>query len=143
MNRLVVSLAVLSFSVAAQAASLPVDYLVEAKPPKEAVAGTSLTLSVFDNAGCTGSPLVIDNQNVEDLVSIEAIKSLTPKGGTKPAKAARLHTNLDVDEGSNLYLLVTGTGVVPSGGACQAQTPVAGARRSSRTIASTDRNAGV
>jgi hypothetical protein len=64
----------------------------------------------------------------EDVdVLLEAVKLGKVKGGPKPPKIVRLrHTMTGVAAATELFLQVTGTGITPIGGACQAQGPGGG-----------------
>lgn len=117
---LLAALAVLA-PLAASAADLPVRYAVDEKQLKNAVTGTNLTFELYSDAACTtlvdGTVVTIDNVGVR-----ERVKQFKPKSGAAQAKIVELHqTMLGVTATGNLYLKVTGTGVVPVGGACQAQ----------------------
>jgi hypothetical protein len=113
----------------ASADDVAVSYLVDEKALKAAVAGTEVTFSLYADLACA---VLLDAVpvNVEDLV-IERVKLLRPKGAAKPPRVARLGaTLLDVPAGGR-HLTVTGTGIVPIGGACQAQ---AGTRPAARYL---------
>jgi hypothetical protein len=60
--------------------------------------------------------------NSDDLTLMEQLKRTTPKGGVKPPATSRVeHVLSGVAAEPLFYLTVTGTGVVPVGGACQVQ----------------------
>lgn len=117
---LLAALAVLA-PLAASAADLPVRYTVDEKQLKNAISGTNLTFELYSDAACTtmvdSAVVTIDNVGVR-----ERVKQFKPKSGAAQAKIVELHqTMLGVTASGNLFLKVTGTGVVPVGGACQAQ----------------------
>ncbi len=119
--RSTVALAVLLAPLAVWAADIPVNYTVREKQLKAALAGTTLTFSLFNDAACTGqvytTPVLIEN-----VALITKVKQFTPKNDTKlPNTVALQHTLSGVTYTGNLYLTVTGTGVIPVAGACQAQ----------------------
>lgn len=106
-----------------RAEDVPVQYLVDQKPLKEAVAGTELTFSLHADSACS-APIFTANLAVESLV-IERLSLVRPKGAPKAPKAARLATTLaGVDPEGTMYLQVTGTGITPIGSSCQAQVSV-------------------
>jgi hypothetical protein len=118
---LVVSLA----AVRPARADVQVSYLVDATAFKAAVAGTTLTFSVYSDAQCTvpvGSPVPVQVQN---LTALEALKLVVPKNtpkGTLPTKAVELVATLQgIAPPGTAYLQVTGTGISPVGPACQLQ----------------------
>ena len=105
----------------ASAADLPVSYLVEDKPLKAAVAGTPITFELYTDNTCTtlaqSIPVAVENISI-----LSRLKQLTPKNDTKLPNTVELRTTLaGVTELGNLYLKVTGTGVVAVGEACQSQ----------------------
>ena len=107
------------------AADVPVSYTVDEKQLKNAVSGTNLTFTLYADPGCTSQLhseiLVIDN------ILVSRLKLFKPKGGAKPPKTAELRATLSgVTGATNVYMDVTGTGVVPVGGACQAQAAQGG-----------------
>lgn len=101
---------------------LPASYTVEEAPAKMlAVAGTPLTFELFTDAVCS-NPVFVDVEPVENVTLLSRLKLLKPKGATAPRKTLEIrHTLLGVPAVSPLYLMVTGTGIVPVGGACQPQ----------------------
>jgi hypothetical protein len=106
-----------------RAEDVPVQYLVDQKPLKEAVAGTELSFALYADSACSAL-LFTTNLAVESLV-IERLSLVRPKGAPKAPKAARLATTLaGVDPEGTMYLQVTGTGITPIGGSCQAQVSV-------------------
>ncbi len=115
--------ALLALPCLAPAADLPVLYTVEEKPLKTmAIAGTSLTFELFRDPNCMGAAVYTTSILVENVTTIRRLKQLTPKGDTKLPNTDELSVTLpNVTASGNLYLKVTGTGVVPVGGACQAQ----------------------
>lgn len=120
-RRSVVLAALLLLARTAAAADLDVRYTVEEKPLKNAVSGTQLTFALYGDAACTSlaqSSVV----NVENVSLLSKLKQMTPKNDTKLPNTVELVTTLPgVTAGGTLYLQVTGTGVTPVGGACQAQ----------------------
>jgi len=106
----------------ARAADLPVRYTVQEKPLKAAIAGTSLTFALFRDSACATTAVQSSSILIENVTFITKIKQFTPKGDTKLPSTDELAVTLSgVTAAGNLYLEVTGTGVVPVGGACQAQ----------------------
>jgi hypothetical protein len=93
------ALAVLSIAVpvAVSAADLPVSYLVEDKPLKEAITGTSLTFTFSDTTCAT--PVYSVFVNAENVSVLSKLKQATPKGDTKHPNAAghRLHAQALLD----------------------------------------------
>lgn len=105
----------------ASAADMQVHYTVDYKALKAAVSGTVLTFAVYSDSGCT---TLVDGSTraIDDVDLIERVKRFTPKGGVKPPATARLVEVLDgLSSPLTVYLQVTGTGIVPVGGACQLQ----------------------
>jgi hypothetical protein len=110
-------------AVPVRADDVPVQYLVDQKELKAAIAGTELTFSLYADSACSDL-LATANLPVESLV-IERLALVRPKGAPKPPKAARLATTLTgVDPEGTMYLQVTGTGIAPVGPACQSQLAV-------------------
>jgi hypothetical protein len=105
-----------------RAADVPVTYTVDGTALKAAVSGTPLTFTLYTDAACT---TLVHTQavNVEDVTVISKLKRVKPGGApTKPPKTDDLRTTLtSVTPAAPLYLKVTGTGITPVGGACQAQ----------------------
>jgi hypothetical protein len=109
------------FARSAAAADLEVRYSVEEKPLKAAVSGTQLTFALYTDDACAdlAQSFVV---NVENVSLLSKLKQMTPKNDTKLPNTVELRTALaGVTAGGNLHLRVTGTGVTPVGGACQAQ----------------------
>jgi hypothetical protein len=99
---------------------VPVSYTVDDKELKDAVSGTNLTFSLYDDSACT-SQIHTEVIAIDDVL-VSRLKLFKPSGGAKPPKTAELRATLtNVGSGLNLYLVVTGTGVVAVGGTCQAQ----------------------
>jgi len=114
--------ALLALPSLARAADLPVRYTVQEKPLKTAIAGTSLTFELFRDSACTTPAVHSASVLIENVTLITKLKQLTPKGDTKLPSTDELALTLTgVTAAGNLYLKVTGTGIVPIGGACQAQ----------------------
>lgn len=102
----------------AAAADLPVRYLVEEKPLKAAVAGTTLTFDLYSDETCT---TLADSVavNVEDVTILSKLKQMTPKNDTKLPNTVELRTTLaGVTPAVAVYLKVTESGgaVIPVGG---------------------------
>ena len=99
-----------------------VNYTVNDKALKAAVAGTSLTFQLYSDSSCTmavGSPMSV---NIENVDLIERLKRFTPKGGTKAPATDRLTAVFSGATGSSpTFLKVTGTGISSVGGDCQLQ----------------------
>jgi len=105
----------------AVAADLPVTFTTKEKDLKAAIATTVLTFSLYRDAACTNQ-VYTTNVAVENVALITKIKQFTPKNDTKlPNTVALQHTLPGVTAYGNVYLKVTGTGIVPVAGACQAQ----------------------
>src|SRR5262245_29203313 len=103
------------------AADLPVTFSTQEKPLKAAIAGTPLTFALYRDAACTNQ-VYTTNVNVENVALITKIKQFTPKNDTKLPNTVMLqHTLPGVTAYGNLYLKVTGAGITPVAGACQAQ----------------------
>lgn len=120
-RRLAVLASLLLVARTAAAADLEVAYTVQEKPLKAAVLGTPLTFGLYTDPACTSlaQAVVVNAENVSLLTKL---KQMTPKNDTKLPNTVELRTTLaGVTAGGNLYLQVTGTGVTPVGGACQAQ----------------------
>jgi len=117
---LVASFVILAAS--AHASDLAVTYTVQDKPLKKlAVAGTPLTFTLYTDTACT-QLLFQMTVPIENVTLISRLKLLTPKGAVKAPATDELRTTLTgLTTSGNVYLSVTGTGVTPSGPACQAQ----------------------
>jgi hypothetical protein len=110
--------------VTARAADVPTSYTVSDTALKAAVAGTNLTFTLYTDAGCTQQ---VHQQVVpiETVAFVSRLKTFTPKNAPKAPKIDEVHETLTgVNAAGNLYLTVTGTGITPVGGACQAQATV-------------------
>src|SRR5690349_11350763 len=107
--------------LAAVAADLPVTFTTQEKPLKAASAGTQLTFALYGDAACTNQ-VYTTTVNVENVALITKVKQFTPKNDAKLPNTVMLqHTLPGVTAYGNLYLKVTGTGITPVAGACQAQ----------------------
>ena len=116
------TVASLALPPAAGAADVKVSYLLDTKAFKAAIAGTPLTLSLYTDDACSGSPAATEIVNSEQLALIEPLKRTTPKGGVKPPSTSRVeHVIAGVTAQPLFYLTITGSGVVPVGGTCQVQ----------------------
>jgi hypothetical protein len=112
-------------SAAAWAADVPVSYIVDDKELKNAVSGTNLNFDLYSDSVCASQ--IHDEVLAIDDVLVSRLKRFKPSGGAKPPKTAELRATLTgVTGATNIYLEVTGTGVVPVGGACQAQAAQGG-----------------
>jgi len=111
----------------AHAIDLPVTYDVDKTAFKATVFGTSLTFTLYTDSACTTSAAT-EIVLVEDIdVLLEPVKLDKVKGGPKPPKILRLrHTLAGVPAAAEFFLKVTGTGITPNGGECQAQGPGGG-----------------
>jgi hypothetical protein len=112
----------------ASAATIPVEYTVDAKDlKKNAPAGTMITIELHTDAACdaTIATQVID---IDSLAIVEAVKSAKIAGGAKRTKLVRLHyvfTNVVQATDTDLFVRVTAaSGITPVGGSCQAQEPL-------------------
>lgn len=113
--------ALLAAPCVAGAADLPVRYTAQEKPLKAAIAGTMLTFQLYSDALCTSS-VYTTSIAIENVDLIGRIKPFNPKNAAKKANSAEIRATLTaVPPTASLYLKVTGTGVTPVGGACQAQ----------------------
>jgi hypothetical protein len=116
----VAAMAVLFISSVAAAATLPVTYDVNDKALKAAVSGTMLTFELHSDPECTS--LELSQQIAIDDVKVSKLKLFSPSGGTKAPKTDTLHAVMsgnDITAGA--FVKVTGTGITPVGGDCQAQ----------------------
>jgi hypothetical protein len=124
----------LALPLAVRAADVPTSYTVNDTALKAAIAGTSLTFTLYSDAGCTQQ---VHQQAVpiETVNLVSRLKVFTAKSApTKSPKTAELRETLTgVSAAGNLYLKVTGTGITPVGGACQAQTTSLGGTTTGQT----------
>lgn len=124
----------LALPLAARAADVPTSYTVNDTALKAAIAGTSLTFTLYSDAACTQQ---VHQQAVpiETVDLVSRLKVFTAKSApTKSPKTAELRETLTgVSAAGNLYLKVTGTGITPVGGACQAQTASLGGATTGQT----------
>jgi hypothetical protein len=105
------------------ATDIPVSYLVEQKPLKDAVAGTSLTFELFTDTACSAPAAHAAAIEVDAISVITKLVRVIPKGADKSPNVAELRATLPtVTVPGNLWLKVSGAGIVPSGGVCQAQS---------------------
>jgi hypothetical protein len=113
----------ISFPFAVHAADVPVRYTVEDTTLKQAVNGTTLAFELYADGACTAPALHSASIAVQDVAVISRLKRFRPRGAASPnVKTAELSTTLTaVGASGNLYLKVTGVGIAPVGGACQAQ----------------------
>jgi len=129
-----VLLALAAFAV--HAAELPVSYTVDEKALKTAVAGTNVTFDLYTDNACTSPIAHTETVPIENVDIISRLKLLKPKNAlVKPPTTDELrHTLTGVNTDRPLFLKVTGTGVTPVGGACQAQGALADLAMSPVTI---------
>jgi hypothetical protein len=120
--RFAFAIALALLPASALASDAPVTYLVDAAALKNAVSGTPLTFEVHSNAACTS--LLDSTLHMIDDVRLFGLKGVKPSGGTKPPKTTEIRTTLSISSPGHFYLKVTGTGVTPIGGACQAQAAI-------------------
>jgi hypothetical protein len=116
--------AVLAAPVAAE--PLAVQYRIALKDFKKGTAAEdSLQFALHADAACATPALHVTGLFANDsALSFASPKPLKPKGGSAPPKVALLEATLDVPPAAiaaPFYLLVTGNGIVPVGGACQVQ----------------------
>ena len=120
---LLVLVLTLAFPNVAAAGELPVSYLVEQKPLKDAVAGTSLTFELFTDQACSGSAASSSAVAIDAITMVSKLTHIVAKGADKPPNVAELRATLPaVAVPGNVWLRVTGTGIVPFGDPCQAQS---------------------
>ena len=116
-------------AASAGAGDLPTSYRVSQKDLKKgAVAGDMLTFTLYRNDTCTDAfyQAVLP---IEGVTLISRLKLERVKNGPKPPSVTELRQTLvGVDPVEDVYLEVTGAGVTPVGGPCQAQqsTPPSG-----------------
>jgi hypothetical protein len=129
MTRLVLLFVAFSLagSAVAHAADVKVSYLVDAKVLKKgAPAGTVLTVTIFADSSCS-VPLDSRTMNVESVMLIESLKPLAIKGASPGSPPARIEFEFTgASPQMQTYATVTGTGVMPIGGACQLQPAFVG-----------------
>jgi hypothetical protein len=114
----------LALPLIARAADVPTTYTVNDTALKAAVAGTNLTFTLYTDASCTQQAFqqVVP---IETVAFVSRLKTFTPASAPKGPKIDEVHETLTgVSAAGNLYLKVTGTGITPVGGACQAQATV-------------------
>ncbi len=129
MSRLV-SLVVLTFlalAPATHAATLQIDYVVDAKVlKKDAAAGTQLTFEIYGDAACN-SLVASDTAAIESVALLEQPRLIRVKRGPTVPQAAKIHHQITSSEApSQVYAKVTGAGISPLGGACQLQAASVG-----------------
>ncbi len=114
----------LTLPLHASAADIPVSYLVDGRALKDAVAGTTFTFGLYSDSSCT---TLLDSQlNLVEDLAVLGLKRFKPSGATTPPpKTAEIRNTITgVTASGHFYLKVTGTGVTPVGGACQAQAAI-------------------
>lgn len=120
---LCLSLSLSLAAVPAVAVDLPVVYTVDAVALKAAVAGTGHTYELFSDAAC--SELLDSAVSLIDDGIVVSLKRAKISGAAKAPKTAEIRQTLEgVSAPGHVYLKVTGTGITPVGGACQAQAAV-------------------
>ncbi len=127
--RVAVVLTLLAAASAAHAADVRVAYLVDAKALKAgAPAGTVLTFEVHASAACNAA-VASAVVNVEDVTLLATVRAAGVTAGPKPRKQMieMRHVLTGVAPQTAFYLRVTGSGIVPVGGACQLQHASLGA----------------
>jgi hypothetical protein len=114
-------------SGSASALELPASYDIEFTPFKaQAGLGDSLEFALYSDAACTSQLhaelLMLGSQHL----SVEKVQPQKLAGGEKPAKRVRLRAVLAPDAvADQVFLQVTGDGIVPAGGDdCQPQLVV-------------------
>ncbi len=119
--RSVLTALLVSVPLVAAAADIPVTFTTKEKDLKAAIATTPLTFALYSDAAC-GNQVYTTVVAVENVALITKLKQFTPKNDVKlPNTVALQHTLTGVTAHGNLFLKVTGTGIVPVAGACQAQ----------------------
>ncbi len=124
-SRVSLVLATVTFAMTGHAIDLPVTYLADFKEfRRNAIAGDSLSFDLYTDDACTG---VVAHAELKFVggSGLTVEKTLPQKAkGQKPSptKGVRLHTTLSpAAVAEQLYLKVTGTGVVALGDECQVQ----------------------
>jgi hypothetical protein len=108
----------------AGAADVPTSYTVNDTALKAAIAGTNLTFTLYTDAGCT-QQMFQQVAPIETVAFVSRLETFTPKNAPKGPTIDKVHETLTgVNAAGYLYLKVTGTGITPVGGACQAQATV-------------------
>jgi hypothetical protein len=108
--------------MAVRAADIPVIYTVDAIALKAAIAGTNVTFDLYADSGCSGPIVHTETVMIEGIDIVARLKRIKQKNAPKPPKTNELrHTLTGVTSSGNLYLKVTGIGVTPINGICQAQ----------------------
>jgi hypothetical protein len=118
-------LLVLLVPVMVHAGDLPVGYRADFRAFRTgAVAATPLTFTLYADPACT-TAVASQVVSAGAVGVIEKPKTVAPRGAPRVPATVRLVTTLPgVTAGGNLYLQVTGAGIAPVGGACQAQAAV-------------------
>lgn len=109
--------------IVAWAVDVPVLYIVALSELKRnAVAGTALTFELHTDSTCTNA-VHTEVVAAEDVDLIEQIQVVKVKGVPTPPQAARLnHLLISAPLEATPFLRVTGTGILPIGEECQAQS---------------------
>jgi hypothetical protein len=114
----------LGLPLMAWAGDLPVTYNVQDKPLKtSAVAGTQLTFTLYSDPACTQQAYQVTIP-IEHVTLISKLKLTTPRNAAKAPTTDQIQATVPsvTAASGNLYLTVTGTGVTPTGAACQPQS---------------------
>lgn len=102
------------------AADVRVSYLVEAKPLRRGVsADSTVTVAVHRDRDCT-TPVTTQNVIGADLELIEKLRRQSVRGAPPAPETLRITLTLrDLAAPSPAYVVLSGTGITPVGGACQ------------------------
>lgn len=112
------------------AAEVPVSFFTLAKELRQdARAGTLITFSLYDEDSCSSVPLASETLDINAVDVMQVVQNSRVRGDdASTKKLIELHhvMNVVAAPGTDLYLQVTGTGIVsPSDpGGCQAQEPL-------------------
>ncbi|HEY2775516.1 MAG TPA: hypothetical protein VGK20_15855 [Candidatus Binatia bacterium] len=117
---------------AAIAATIPAEFVVEAKPLKSATATDTVTASLYSDSACTSLVATTGAVALQDVELTESLKPFKAKSATeKPPGTVRMHFTFSTSPPSgDLFLSVTGSvagAVVGYPSACQPQQPVSDA----------------
>lgn len=110
------------------AADLSVQYAVDATKLKKVKDGAVFNFKLYNDAACTNPPVRSQLVLVEDVAVLKELRLLKRIGASAPPKTARLEQVMtNVTPHPDLFLSVSGSGIVPVGGSCQRQlTPALG-----------------
>lgn len=119
---LALALALLARAASAAAADVPLRYLVDERALRTADAATTVDVGLFSDAAC-GSPTFQTTLRLGDVDLLARVPGTALRGAAKPPRMAELrHVLHEAPPSAPLYARVAGTGIVPIGGDCQAQT---------------------